>query len=128
EEVIIDAPGGKENVKRIVFCSGKVYHDLVDYRREAGREQDVALIRLEQLYPFPRARVQHVVDSHPDCEFVFCQEEPRNMGPWSFTLQRMQELGFTPRYAGRAASASPATGSYTLHQSQQRQLLSSAVD
>jgi 2-oxoglutarate dehydrogenase E1 component len=128
EEVIIDAPGGKEKVKRVVFCSGKVYHDLVDYRRETEREDEVALIRLEQLYPFPRARVQHIAEQHADCEFVYCQEEPRNMGAWSFALQRFNELGIAPRYSGRAASASPATGSYTLHHSQQACLLASAID
>ena len=128
EEVIIDAPGGKEKVKRVVFCSGKVYHDLVDYRRETEREDEVALIRLEQLYPFPRARVQHIAEQHADCEFIYCQEEPRNMGAWSFASQRFKELGIAPRYSGRAASASPATGSYTLHHSQQACLLASAID
>jgi 2-oxoglutarate dehydrogenase complex dehydrogenase (E1) component-like enzyme len=86
------------------------------------------LVRLEQLYPFPRARVQHIAGQHAGCEFVYCQEEPRNMGAWSFASQRFNELGIAPRYSGRAASASPATGSYTLHHSQQACLLATAID
>jgi 2-oxoglutarate decarboxylase len=138
QEVIIDDMAGEPaNYDRVVFCSGKIYHDLFDMRKEMGCEDKVALVRIEQLYPFPRAKVQKVLERYAHCQMIFCQEEPRNMGPWGYFLQkveslpegiqRVEELGLAIRYVGRPASASPATGSYKLHQSQQDALLRAAI-
>lgn len=115
QEVI---PEPKPGARRVVLCSGKVYYDLADFRAQNGRD-DVALVRLEQLYPFPRAAVQAELGRHPGAELVWCQEEPKNMGAWSFVLQRFLALGLAPAYAGRAAGASPATGSYKRHHAEQ---------
>jgi 2-oxoglutarate dehydrogenase E1 component len=112
--------------RRIVFASGKVVHDL-RAQREAGIGQDVELVALEQLYPFPRAALQAIVARAGAAELVWCQEEPRNMGPWPFLLQRFHDLGLAVRYAGRPQSASPATGSYRRHAAEQEHLLRRAL-
>jgi len=104
------------NVRRVVFCSGKVYYDLLERRREQGIE-DVAIVRLEQLYPFPY-------------EFVWCQEEPRNQGSWRSNRHRLERV--TPKespieFAGRAPSASPASGYHNQHVIEQKQLVDEAL-
>ncbi|MGD9631531.1 MAG: multifunctional oxoglutarate decarboxylase/oxoglutarate dehydrogenase thiamine pyrophosphate-binding subunit/dihydrolipoyllysine-residue succinyltransferase subunit [Pyrinomonadaceae bacterium] len=118
------ADAGK--VRRIVFCSGKVYYDLEAARAEA-RDERVAVIRLEQLYPFPAEAVKAVVDRYPNATQLFwTQEEPRNMGAWFFVEPRLRELkreGMSLRYVGRVPSASPATGSYSIHELEQRELI-----
>lgn len=111
--------------RRIVFCSGKVAHDLADFRREHGHD-DVVLARLEQLYPFPRTAVAKLIERYPDAELLWCQEEPRNMGPWSSMLQRFRDLHWKLHFVGRAAAASPATGSYKRHHAEQAKLLAEA--
>lgn len=111
--------------KRIVFCSGKVAHDLADYRKEQGIE-DVLIARMEQLYPFPKDRVAELLAAHPDAELVWCQEEPRNMGPWASMLQRFRDLHWKLHFVGRAAAASPATGSYKRHHAEQAKLVAEA--
>lgn len=111
--------------RRLVFCSGKVAHDLADYRREHGHN-DVVLARLEQLYPFPRAAVAKLIERYPEAELLWCQEEPRNMGPWASMLQRFRDLHWKIRFAGRTSAASPATGSYKRHQAEQAKLLADA--
>ena len=78
--------------KRVVLCSGKVYHDLADARAEAGLADSVALVRLEQLYPFPRKALLEEVARHPDADLVWAQEEPRNMGPWTHLRERFEIL------------------------------------
>ncbi|MHC4839043.1 MAG: hypothetical protein ACYTF3_12820 [Planctomycetota bacterium] len=100
-------------------------HDLHDHRRENGHE-DVTIVSLEQLYPFPRAAVKALVEAHPEAELVWCQEEPRNMGAWASVLQRFRDLRWKVHYVGRAAAASPATGSYRLHQAEQAKLVAEA--
>jgi len=116
-----------ENVRRVVFCSGKVYYDLFKYREE-NRITDTALIRLEQVYPFPDADVREFAAQYPDAsDWVWCQEEPRNMGAWSFVNPLFEgELGLRLRYAGRMASASPAAGSMKVHNFEQDTLVKSA--
>ncbi|MHC4379537.1 MAG: 2-oxoglutarate dehydrogenase E1 component, partial [Planctomycetota bacterium] len=115
----------KTTPRRIVFCSGKVAHDLADYRDRLGIE-DVVLARLEQLYPFPKDRVEELIQEFPDAELVWCQEEPRNMGPWASMLQRFRDLHWKIHFVGRAAAASPATGSYTRHHAEQSALVAAA--
>ena len=119
----------RKAVKRIVLCSGKVYYDLLAARAES-RNVSVALIRLEQFYPFPASRLQQVIASYPNTtEIAWTQEEPQNMGGWTFMRPRLEQLvpNIPIRYIGRAPSASPATGSYTIHEIEQKKLSGEAV-
>ena len=123
-----------ERARRIVFCSGKVYYDLAAAREERGID-DVALVRLEQIAPFPSRSLMVEVAPYRDAEVVWCQEEPENMGAWTFVAPRIEavltELGGaarTPRYAGRAPAASPATGFLVVHQREQQALIDAALD
>ena len=123
------------DVERIVLCSGKVYYDLVNRRRELGLEDRLALIRLEQLAPFPDRSLAEELMRYPrQAQVVWCQEEPKNMGAWFFVcplIEPMLEgLGMFSRrlaYAGRKASASPATGLYQQHLREQSALVESAL-
>ncbi len=119
-----------EAVTRVVLCSGKVYYDLAEARRKAGVE-NVAVVRLEQFYPFPGERLREVLAEFPNAaQFVWAQEEPKNMGGWTFVEERLEGLlpgGARPVYVGRSASASPATGSYAIHQAEQARLVSEAL-
>ena len=118
-----------DKVKRVVACSGKVYYDLVKKRNEKGID-DVAILRVEQLYPFPHKAFAAELKKYPNvAEMVWCQDEPQNQGAWFFVqhyiLENMvdgQKLG----YSGRAASASPAVGYSHLHQEQQKTLVEGA--
>lgn len=118
-----------EKVKRLVACSGKVYYDLAKKREERG-DEDVAIIRVEQLYPFPHKAFAAEIKKYPNLvDVVWCQDEPQNQGAWFFVqhyihenMQEGQKLG----YAGRAASASPAVGYSHLHQEQQKALVDAA--
>ena len=135
QEVIGDSQYVGAHVRRILLCSGKVYYDLLNKREELGRN-DVAIIRLEQLYPFPKQRLADVLQRYSDAELFWVQEEPENMGPWWFVNQKMQAFlhseragGFarkTLRYVGRAASASPATGAHKVHHDQQEWIANEA--
>ncbi len=119
-----------ETVNRIVICSGKVYYDLLEARKKAGLES-VAIIRLEQFYPFPEKRLREVFALYPKAErFIWAQEEPKNMGGWTFVRDRLENTLPQSRqltYVGRVASASPATGSYAIHQIEQEKLLAEAL-
>jgi 2-oxoglutarate dehydrogenase complex dehydrogenase (E1) component-like enzyme len=118
--------------RRVVLCSGKVYFDLLKAREDAKRD-DVALVRLERLYPFPAAELRATLAHHaPQAELVWCQEEPRNMGAWRFVRERfldgdVETGGRALRYAGRAASAAPAPGSLKAHQAEQEALVRDAL-
>lgn len=116
-------------VKRIIMCSGKVYYDLVNTRKER-ESNDTAVIRLEQLYPFPHKAVAAELKKYPNAtEIVWCQDEPQNQGAWFFVqhyiMENMTE-GQKLGYAGRPASASPAVGYYAKHNEQQKALLEAA--
>ncbi|MCX2862638.1 2-oxoglutarate dehydrogenase E1 component [Paucibacter sp. PLA-PC-4] len=114
-------------VKRIVACSGKVYYDLVKAR---GDKKDVAIIRVEQLYPFPHKAFSAEIKKYPNVtDIVWCQDEPQNQGAWFFVQHYIHENmveGQKLGYAGRPASASPAVGYAHLHQEQQKALLEQA--
>ena len=118
-----------DKVKRLVVCSGKVYYDLVKKREEKGSD-DVAIIRIEQLYPFPHKAFAAEVKKYPNAtEIVWCQDEPQNQGAWFFIQHNIHENmldGQKLGYAGRAASASPAVGYAHLHQEQQKALVEAA--
>jgi 2-oxoglutarate dehydrogenase E1 component len=117
-------------VQRVVFCSGKVYYDLLKARRAAA-QSDVAIVRLEQLYPFPIEEYQAVLARYANAtELIWCQEEPQNQGAWYQIRHRLQDLA-QPRtvyYAGRAAAAAPATGLAKLHEAEQRRLVDTALN
>ncbi|MBJ2159213.1 2-oxoglutarate dehydrogenase E1 component [Variovorax sp. IB41] len=130
QTVIPDSKGLKaEKVKRLIACSGKVYYDLAKKREEQGND-DVAIIRVEQLYPFPHKAFAAEIKKYPNlADVVWCQDEPQNQGAWFFVqhyihenMQDGQKLG----YSGRAASASPAVGYSHLHQEQQKALVDGA--
>ena len=116
-------------VKRVIACSGKVYYDLVKKREERG-SNDVAIIRVEQLYPFPHKVFGAELRKYPNAsEIVWCQDEPQNQGAWFFVQHNIHENmleGQRLGYAGRAASASPAVGYAHLHQDQQKNLVEAA--
>jgi 2-oxoglutarate dehydrogenase E1 component len=118
-----------EKVRRVIACSGKVYYDLVKKRDEKGAE-DVAIIRVEQLYPFPHRAFGAEIKKYPNAtEIVWCQDEPQNQGAWFFIQHNIHENmldGQKLGYSGRAASASPAVGYAHLHQEQQKALVEGA--
>jgi 2-oxoglutarate dehydrogenase E1 component len=118
-----------ENVKRVVFCSGKVYYDLVAHRKEHEID-DVAIIRVEQLYPFHGEMVQAILGQFSNADrFIWCQEEPKNMGAWTYVAPRLEEtLGVWPLYAGRKPGSSPAAGSKAIHYREQKALLAKAFE
>src|SRR5204863_3614538 len=108
-------------MRRVVLCSGKVYYDLFEAREEA-KISDVYILRVEQLYPFPARALMHELSRFKQAEIVWCQEEPKNMGAWSFiqpnlewVLERIDSKHRRPYYAGRPASASTATGQLSKH-------------
>ncbi|HSN17370.1 MAG TPA: 2-oxoglutarate dehydrogenase E1 component [Gammaproteobacteria bacterium] len=117
-------------VHRVVFCSGKVYYDLLEARRAANVD-DVAIVRIEQLYPFPQAEYAEAIASYPNAqEIVWCQEEPGNQGAWYQIRHRLQEplkSKHVLSYAGRAPSASTAAGYMQLHMQQQKALIQEAL-
>ncbi len=118
-----------EKVKRLIACSGKVYYDLAKKRAELDRD-DVAIVRVEQLYPFPHKAFSAELKKYPQVsEVVWCQDEPQNQGAWFFVQHYLHENmvdGQRLGYAGRAASASPAVGYSHLHQEQQKALVDAA--
>ncbi len=131
-EIIDDASiADRSSVERVVISSGKVHIELAKLRDELGTAQRVALVRLEQIYPFDGATMRQVLASYPSAtDVVWCQEEPRNMGAWFFVQERLLEVLTDQqrlRYAGRAAAASPATGSAKVHDKEQAALLNDAV-
>ncbi len=126
---VLDDPTGPERARRVVLCSGKIYYDLIARRALARKDGDVAIVRLEQLYPWPAALLATVVKRYGSArEWVWVQEESQNMGAWTFAAPRLQELlGQPVQYVGRDASASPATGSKLLHDREQAEIVEAAV-
>jgi len=117
-------------VRRIVLCSGKVYYDLNAARLKSD-DRRVAVVRLEQFYPFPERLLREIFGRYPNADqLVWAQEEPKNYGGWHFVEPRLTGMIRScerPYYVGRAASASPATGSYTIHELEQRELVNQAL-
>jgi 2-oxoglutarate dehydrogenase E1 component len=119
-----------ESVRRVVLCSGKVFFDLLTARRER-RIDDIAILRVEQLYPFPRRDLRELLHPYANArEIVWCQEEPRNQGAWYQIQHHLRALKHGDQslgYAGRSPSASPACGYASLHQAQQQALIDTAL-
>ncbi|MEO0829793.1 MAG: 2-oxoglutarate dehydrogenase E1 component, partial [Pseudomonadota bacterium] len=122
-----------DKIKRVVMCSGKVYYDLLEERDARGID-DIYLLRIEQFYPFPAQAMVKELKRFKNAGWVWCQEEPKNQGGWTFiepniewVLTRIQAKHTRPTYAGRAASASPATGLASAHKAQQAALVDDAL-
>jgi 2-oxoglutarate dehydrogenase E1 component len=122
-----------DRVRRVVLCSGKVYFDLSKARAASG-DNRVAILRIEQLYPFPFNSLAKMLARWPNAEIVWCQEEPQNMGAWNFVDRRIERVlagldiaAKRPRFAGRAEAASPATGLFKRHVEEQTQLVADAL-
>jgi 2-oxoglutarate dehydrogenase E1 component len=128
-----DAIAGPAKVKRVVLCTGKVYYDLLEARRARGIK-DVAIVRIEQLYPFPVISLPKALAPYKNAEVVWCQEEPKNNGAWYHVDRRIEEvlepLGIKakrPRLVSRKAAASPATGLAKVHAAEQAALIDEAL-
>lgn len=122
-----------DKVRKVVLCTGKVYYDLFE-AREAKKINDVALVRLEQLYPFPSKELAAELKKYKNAEVIWCQEEPKNMGAWKFvddlieeTLIEVKHKSARPKYVGRIACASPATGYGSYHAREQKNLIDEAL-
>jgi 2-oxoglutarate dehydrogenase E1 component len=140
QEILDDRSlNSKESVTRVILCNGKIYYELFQ-ERENRKIPHMALIRLEQLYPFPEAQLQELLRTYPNLQELFwVQEEPQNMGAWSYIYPRLRtllqkDLSFFPKlleaepiYVGRPESASPATGSLKIHQEEQREIIETAL-
>jgi 2-oxoglutarate dehydrogenase E1 component len=120
-------------VRRVVLCSGKIYHELLAARTER-KIDNVALVRVEQLYPFPAKSLAHELKRYGRAEIVWCQEEPKNMGAWNFVDRHIETVlsgldiaAKRPGYAGRAQSAATATGSAKRHAKEQADLIDQAL-
>jgi 2-oxoglutarate dehydrogenase E1 component len=117
-------------VRKVVLCSGKVFYDLIEARKQS-KELSVAIVRLEQFYPFPLRSVREVIEKYANAtQYAWVQEEPHNMGGWTFVRERLESLlsdANELRYIGRTASASPATGSYSVHQKEQAAIVAEAL-
>ena len=128
-EEILGSPevGPADKVKRIIFCSGKVYYDLLNYRTQR-KVDNAAIIRVEQLYPLAEKKLREMRKPFPkNAKFVWCQEEPQNMGAWSFIEPRLRTMFCSEiAYAGRDASASPAVGALARHKREQAALVADA--
>jgi len=114
----------------VVLCSGKVYYDLIE-SLAATRQKEIAVVRVEQLYPIPHEELSSVLNAYPaNCEVAWCQEEPQNQGAWYQTmhniLARMHD-DQTLYYTGRPSSASPAVGYYAVHMEEQKALVLEAI-
>jgi 2-oxoglutarate dehydrogenase E1 component len=122
-----------DKIKRVIMCSGKVYYDLYEEREKRGID-DVYIFRVEQLYPFPKKALMMELARFPHAEMVWCQEEPKNMGSWFFVepyiewvLEQIDAKHKRPRYAGRSAMASTATGLMSAHLAQLQAFLEEAL-
>lgn len=128
-----DSLAKDKDIKRVVLCTGKVYYDLLQARREA-KIDNVVLLRVEQLYPFPQKIIAEELKKYPNAEIVWCQEEPQNQGYWHFIDRRIEasmaeikHKAGRPRYIGRIDAAAPATGSLARHQAEQTKLINEAL-
>lgn len=122
-EVIDDAAADAKKVKRVLFCSGKIYYDLLKKQVDEKRT-DVAIVRVEQLFPYPQKQLQAIRKKYAKADFAWVQEEPKNMGAWTFLLR--WEENFTLKLFSRKSSASPATGFSKVHAKEQEDIVKNA--
>jgi 2-oxoglutarate dehydrogenase E1 component len=125
-KVIDDEAAAADKVRRVVLCTGKIYYDLLAAREQAARD-DVAIVRVELLYPWPEPEVADVLGRYDSADVVWAQEEPRNMGAWTFAEARLREAGCEVGYVGRPDRASPAEGYAEMHEKEQRRIVTEAL-
>ena len=122
-----------DKIRKVVICSGKVYYDIVEKRAEK-KINNVAVLRAEQLYPFPADELKIEFSKYKNADFVWCQEEPKNMGAWQFVRAYIDEtleaaeINKRVTYAGRLSAASPATGFLKVHTKEQEELVQAALN
>ena len=132
-QLVLDDPAKieRDDVRRVLFCSGKVFYSLAAAREKAGLK-NVAIVRIEQLYPFPKKEVQAILAKYRQArEICWVQEEPRNRGGWRFMEDRLRDMLPDPAvltYYGRGEAASPATGSYKAHEHEEQEIIGHALD
>merc|ERR1711991_752887 len=119
----------EKKIQKVVMCTGKIYFDLLEARERSNNDK-VVLIRVEQLYPFPAKTLAKVLKKYKNAEFIWCQEEPKNMGAWNTvknyierTLEMINLKDINVKYVGRKASSSTATGNANKHLAQQKEIL-----
>jgi 2-oxoglutarate dehydrogenase E1 component len=123
QELINDKNADPKKVKRVLFCTGKIYYELLA-KQEAEKRSDIAIVRIEQLYPLPETQMNAVFEQYKNAEFAWVQEEPKNMGTWMH-LGRY-DFPVSLKYIGRKSSASPATGFKKTHDKEQEAILNEA--
>lgn len=123
QEVIDDTVSSP---RKVIFCTGKVYYDLLAQRREAGIK-DIALVRIEQLYPFPKQKVQDIINKYKGVELIWVQEEPINMGYWEHLITREFDIFMNFKVIARPMSATPATGYGAVHKKEQANIIKEAL-
>ena len=128
-----EMPAPDDEIKRVVLCSGKVFYDL-EAERDARELKDVTMLRLEQLAPFPEKALEAELGRFARADVVWCQEEPQNMGAWTFVAPKIEAMLLKldgackrPRYVGRVEAASPATGQNRVHLAEQAALVGDAL-
>jgi 2-oxoglutarate dehydrogenase E1 component len=118
---VLDENLDVKKIKRIAFCSGKIYYDLIERREKEGAD-DITFVRLEQLYPFPKKQVEALLAKYKNAkDYSFVQEEPENMGAWRFVDKNLRSLNMN--YFGRDEAASPATGFNKRHQAETEEIM-----
>ena len=131
QEVIDDSSANIKTVKKVVFCSGKIYYDLLEGKEKVGSDE-LAIIRVEQLYPFPAKQLKGIIEKYKGAtEYCWAQEEPENMGAWAHVMRMFMKhpetSGVLLKYVGRAENASPATGFSKSHAEQQQRIIDTVV-
>jgi 2-oxoglutarate dehydrogenase E1 component len=124
-EVIHDPYVTKSKVKRVIFCSGKIYYDLLE-EQQKNKRKDIAILRIEQLFPFPEIQILDQIAAFKNPELYWVQEEPANMGYWAFLDRMAGGLSGKVRLIARKHSASPATGYSGVHASEQKEIIATA--
>lgn len=127
QEIYPDTYADPKKVKRVVLCTGKVYYELLE-AQEVDKRKDVAIIRIEQLYPFPKTQVDKELAKYKGAELMWVQEEPSNMGYWGYILRTLRDDHNDIKVTARKASASPATGYAKVHKVEQDKIISSAFE
>ena len=132
QELIDDSTANSKSVKKVVFCTGKIFYDLNDAKEKSGAD-DIAIVRLEQLYPFPIKQVNEVLLKYKNAkEYCWVQEEPENMGAWAFIIRmfmkHIETQGIQLKYIGRSEGASPATGFAKSHVQQQQAIINKVFE
>ena len=122
-----------KKIERVVMCSGKIYFDLLE-AREKSKNNTLTILRIEQLYPFPAKTLAKILKRYENAEFIWCQEEPKNMGAWNTvrnyidrTLEIIEFKKSKVKYIGRNASSTTATGNYNKHLAEQKKILEKVV-